>query len=328
MSLLIPKNRRPRFRVNLSIQDLSNVPLVSGLVHVRWHLRDSIRSEARGKTERSGIKDHKVEWAYENSWVARMVIDKDKQLQESIIEFEVYQEMYGGKERHALGKLDLNLAEYADCTEPIIRRYLLQQSKVNSTLKLGFSLEQLSGDTDFRSPDLKKAQVFGGITGLLSEGKEMRKREGDSNYGSNVDSAVEKVAHNLEQDIYRHSLTRQWQARAGELDPADVVDDIFKGGDGWVHPSDQDHMDDDYRDIFDTSAHNHQEFEDHDQRDPSTRRVKDFEKLERQRVHWMMTRQAYEADEMLRSLAWTIDYAQIEERAGKHMQHHGQTAVN
>lgn len=323
MSLLVPKNRRPKFIVHLSIQDLTNIPLVSGLVHVRWHLRDSIRSEARGKTDRSAIKDHKVEWGYENSWTAKMVIDKLNRLQDAIIVFEVYQEMYGGKERHALGKLDLNLAEYAEGSEGAAQRYLLQNSKVNSTLRLGLYLEQISGDTNFTAPEMRKAQVFGGITGLLGEGKEIKKRDDDIGYTQNDDAVVEKVALEFEQDIYRNSMTRRWQEQAGELDPADVIDDIFNGGDGWVRPYKEDirtHRQNRRRpESFDTndmsSVDRSREYE----RLSSTNReeVPDNAEVELQRLHWLASHQVYESDEMLRSLAWSIDSAQVEHHVNK-----------
>lgn len=319
MSLLVPKNRRPKFLVHLSIEDLTNIPLVSGLVHVRWHLKDSIRSEARGKTERSAIKDHKVEWDYENSWNVRMVIDRSNKLQEAVLIFEVYQEMYGGKERHALGTLELNLAEYVENSESSSQRYLLQNSKVNSTLRLGLYLEQLSGDTDFEAPELKKAQVFGVITGLLVEGKDIKKRDDELGYSANNDTVGDEVALDLEQDIYRNSMTRRWQAQAGELDPADVVDDIFNGGDGWLRPADVDgkhkrserHRDDTFDDAassIDKGRHQR-----HHIRDDSP----DRSKVEADRQLWLAERHDYESDEMLRSLAWQIDAVQVDHHVNK-----------
>ncbi|ORY82154.1 N-terminal C2 in EEIG1 and EHBP1 proteins-domain-containing protein, partial [Protomyces lactucae-debilis] len=232
-ALLVPKNRKPSFRILLSIQDLTNVPLVSGLVHVRWHLQDSLRSETRGKTDRANIKEHKVEWGYESSWKAKMIVDKKGLLQDALLELQVYQEMYGGKERHALGNLILNLAEYASSEQEVSRRYLLQDSKVNSTLRLGIRMVQISGDTDFTTPALKKAQVFGGITGLLSESKDITQRDEDVAFNP-ASLSTEKAEALLSQDIHRNTLRRRWQAQAGELDPADVIEDIFNGGDGWA----------------------------------------------------------------------------------------------
>ncbi len=64
-------------------------------------------------------------------------------LQESWIYLEVLQEYSsGGKgERIVLGNLKLNLAEYVEPSEAsgeegVKRRYLMQESKINSTLKV------------------------------------------------------------------------------------------------------------------------------------------------------------------------------------------------
>jgi hypothetical protein len=282
-TLLAPKNRKPSFRIVLSIQDLSNVPLVSGLVHVRWHLRDSLRSETRGKTERSSIKDHKVEWGYDASWKIKMVIDKSGHLQDAALELQVFQEMYGGKERHALGKLILNLAEYALGGQEIVRRYLLQDSKVNSTLKLGIKMVQLSGVTTYTTPELKKAQVFGGITGLLSDGNDIKKREDDADatFKPTMLNAANTEAL-LSQDIYRNTLRRRWQAQAGELDPADVIEDIFNGGDGWKRSFDD--ADSEHRNL----SFGHEKT------------------LPGGRLEGPGSRPDVEAEEMLRSVSWRI----------------------
>ncbi|BFZ55857.1 hypothetical protein PYCC9005_002898 [Savitreella phatthalungensis] len=240
MELLVPKHRRPRFNAHLEVDDLTNVPLVSGLVHVRWHLRDSLRGNARGKTERSAIKDHKVQWNYRQTIPVRLVIDKQNMLSDLWLELEVFQELYQGKERHALGRLSLNLAEYAGLGEEVNRRYLLQDSKVNSTLRLGIYLEQTSGDSDYDKPELKKAQVFGGITGLLAEGIELKKRDEEMGHLSSEVRQQDALVTSVSNELFRNSLSRRWQLLAGELDPDDVVDDIFRGGDGFIHGPDVD----------------------------------------------------------------------------------------
>jgi N-terminal C2 in EEIG1 and EHBP1 proteins len=64
-------------------------------------------------------------------------------LQGPEIQFEVIQEYYSGArgERIALGSLKLDLAEYVEGAdgegeEGISRRYLMRDSKINSTLKV------------------------------------------------------------------------------------------------------------------------------------------------------------------------------------------------
>ncbi len=52
--------------------------------------------------------------------------------------------------------------------EGIVRRYLIQDSKINSTLKIGILMTQTDGERNFVAPPLKTAPVFGGIAGIMS----------------------------------------------------------------------------------------------------------------------------------------------------------------
>lgn len=75
-------------------------------------------------------------------------------LQECDIFFEVFQEFSSGSrgDRITLGNVKLNLAEYVDKSdneEGITRRYLMQDSKINSTLKIGILMHQVDGDKNF-----------------------------------------------------------------------------------------------------------------------------------------------------------------------------------
>lgn len=89
------------------------------------------------------IKEHKVCWDYEKTLPVRLTVDRNGMLHESEIHFEVLQEYSSGArgERIVLGNVKLNLAEYvegsdAEGEEGISRRYLMQESKINSTLKV------------------------------------------------------------------------------------------------------------------------------------------------------------------------------------------------
>jgi hypothetical protein len=71
-----------------------------------------------------------------------------------------------------LGYVALNLAEYVeeseDGEEGVTRRYLMQESKINSTLKVGIAMKQVDGERNFVAPPLKSAPVFGGIAGIMA----------------------------------------------------------------------------------------------------------------------------------------------------------------
>lgn len=96
---------------------------------------------------------------YEKHIPIRLTIqNKTKFLEDSWIHFDVLQEYgSGGKhDRITLGKVQLNLAEYieaseheADESEGVVRRYLMQESKINSTLKVGIYMRQIEGERDY-----------------------------------------------------------------------------------------------------------------------------------------------------------------------------------
>lgn len=150
---------------------------MSGTSYVKWHIPSSTAAEHRGRTEKSLIKEHKVAWDYIRTIPVRLTIDKSNKLQESLIHFEVVQDYSSGArgEKITLGYVALNLAEYveeselnADGEEGVVRRYLMQDSKINSTLKIGISMKQVDGERNFVVPPLKTAPVFGGIAGIMA----------------------------------------------------------------------------------------------------------------------------------------------------------------
>lgn len=66
--------------------------------------------------------------------------------------FEIIQEFHSSIEKNVLGKIKLNLAEYVDKVEEdegVVRRYLMFDSKVNSTVKIGIAMHQTEGDRGF-----------------------------------------------------------------------------------------------------------------------------------------------------------------------------------
>lgn len=128
---------------------------MSGTSFIKWHLPSSTAAEHRGKTDKHSIKDHKVTYDYEKTIPVRLFVGKDQTLQESLIHLEVLQEYSSGGrgERITLGVVSLNLAEYVDSnggeSGTISRRYLMQQSKINSTLKIEISMKHVRGDKNY-----------------------------------------------------------------------------------------------------------------------------------------------------------------------------------
>ncbi|ROW10194.1 hypothetical protein VMCG_01879 [Cytospora schulzeri] len=378
---LVNKARRPRFEVHLKVYDLNNVPLVQGASFIKWHLPHSIHGEHRGRTAKCPIANHRVEYSYGKIVPVRIAIDKNNNLSECPIEFEVVQEFstHGGvitsrEEKITLGKVTLNLSEYVEESEAIIqstgfrtrsrmpstsataaaaaaaavtaaaggrnattpggpgharkrsslsmhapitageavspttvhpsskdkdsdsinnsdpsrapsinepaatnsgsgsggllppphlpeqhvedgvtRRYLMHDSKINSTLKIGILMVQVDGERNFSAPALKTAPVFGGIAGMVGEANAaatslfadpaaaefgVHLLQDDGHDGANLNAqfslagAKSRDVYEL-QDMYRRALAASWACQPGELPADECIEDIFSGGDGF-----------------------------------------------------------------------------------------------
>lgn len=128
----------------------------------------------------------------------------------------------------------------------IIRRYLMQDSKINSTLKIGILLVQTDGERNYVAPQLKSAPVFGGIAGIVASSEILN--GGETSFEDNEDHAAAgsvvstmlggglsaKSHENTEiQDVYRRALAASWACQADELPADECIEDIFSGGDGF-----------------------------------------------------------------------------------------------
>ncbi|KAI5369792.1 hypothetical protein Slin15195_G006700 [Septoria linicola] len=271
-STFVSKSRRVRFELTLRIVDLNNVPLVTGSSFIKWHLPSSNAAEHRGRTNKCAIRDHRVRYDYEKQTAIRLTVGKDGMLQECPIHFEVQQEYSSGGrgERIKLGDVHLNLSEYVDtaldqpvspghgggggggsggdaaaaaaatdANEGITRRYLMQESKINSTLKIGIHMRHVEGTRDYYAPALRTAPVFGGIAGIISSSEPTSTPHvGPDNAESMQESIPPSFnVNNREmgemQDMYRRTLAAFWTSQPGELKADECIEDIFSGGDGW-----------------------------------------------------------------------------------------------
>ncbi|KAH8827141.1 hypothetical protein DL96DRAFT_1556280 [Flagelloscypha sp. PMI_526] len=142
-------------------------------------------SRPRGITPFRPLRDHSVTWEHTLDSIVKMDVDRDsKDLLSSYLKLSVMQEVIPGDldapQNPKLGELHLNLAEYAGAgpngdgknggatsVNRVTRRYLLEQSKTNATLKLTLEMERISGEMDFIPPPLPKDQIFAGVGALL-----------------------------------------------------------------------------------------------------------------------------------------------------------------
>ncbi|KAJ5654357.1 hypothetical protein N7490_001360 [Penicillium lividum] len=236
MQAFVPKNRRPRFELVLRIIDINNVPLGNGTAWVKWRLPSSSgATESQGHTEKAPLADHRASWSYEKKSLVRITIDRNSMLQECDINFEVIQEFHSSpsNEKNVLGKIKLNLSEYvdkADDDEGVVRRYLMFDSKVNSTVKIGIAMHQQEGDHNFTTPPLKSATVFGGIARVVHA------EPGDSDEPGHLPSMNTKSNEVADmQDMYRRTLAASWMSRACDLPADKLIEELFAGSSCWYN---------------------------------------------------------------------------------------------
>ncbi|KAK4124852.1 hypothetical protein N657DRAFT_643611 [Parathielavia appendiculata] len=297
---IVNKARKPKFDVHLKISDLNNVPLVSGMSMIKWHLPHSIHGEHRGRTSKCPILNHRVEYNYSKVIPVRIGIDRNNNLVECPIEFEVVQEFSAGgrDEKITLGTIRLNLSEYVEESEAVlrhgstvnsikdalsspvqksghhrkrsslsnivpaaaessprtsrdedrptsdivqdgvVRRYLMQDSKINSTLKISILMVQVEGEHNYNAPPPKSAPVFGGIAGFVAGDAAFEPVDPGATGAGHVPSSFSGKSRDMFelQDMYRRALAASWASQPGELPADQCIEDIFAGGEGFAVP--------------------------------------------------------------------------------------------
>ncbi|KAH6630363.1 N-terminal C2 in EEIG1 and EHBP1 proteins-domain-containing protein [Chaetomium sp. MPI-SDFR-AT-0129] len=299
------KGRKPKFDLHIKISDLNNVPLVSGVSIIKWYLPHSIHGEHRGRTQKCPIVNHRVEYNYSKVVPVRIGIDRNNNLSECPIEFEVTQEFSAGglagvagrDEKIVLGLVRLNLSEYveesegilrdgftgnaaketlaspiqkpathhrkrsslsttaspgteasprssrdeecpaSDVQDGVVRRYLMQDSKINSTLRISILMVQVDGDRTYVAPPPKSAPMFGGIAGFMAGDAFEPVDVGATTPGHPPSSFSGKSRDIFEvQDVYRRALAASWASQPGELPADQCIENIFGGGEGFAPP--------------------------------------------------------------------------------------------
>ncbi|KAI8068541.1 N-terminal C2 in EEIG1 and EHBP1 proteins-domain-containing protein [Gongronella butleri] len=165
--LFISKNRKVLFDITVVIRDLVNVPLVSGLFFVTWRIKHA--SQQNGTTLRAPIKNHAICWNQSVKVHTQLVISKQKLLGACELKLEVFQEI-GGKQISSIGDLSINLSEYVD-NGMNTERFLLHNTKFNSTMKLAIRMTQVSDPGMAFDVPMKKKALATTIPSFISERK-------------------------------------------------------------------------------------------------------------------------------------------------------------
>ncbi|KAI8072825.1 N-terminal C2 in EEIG1 and EHBP1 proteins-domain-containing protein [Gongronella butleri] len=152
--IFVSKHRKVIFTSNLVIQDITNIPLVSGSYFVKWRLKNG--EPSAGQTDKLQIKDHGVVWNEYITTSTEIIINKHHVLSPCDWKLEIYQEQ-PGVGSVPIGSLLINLSEYAT-SGPITKRFLLDECKFNSFIKIAIQMTQVAGSEEYTVPPMVKAQ--------------------------------------------------------------------------------------------------------------------------------------------------------------------------
>uniref|UniRef100_V9L206 C2 NT-type domain-containing protein n=1 Tax=Callorhinchus milii TaxID=7868 RepID=V9L206_CALMI len=149
------RRKRFRFAVGLTMEKLSAVPFVTGILFCKIRVRGSSFSEV---TSREEVRDHCVRWRKKSRFTCSMSADPvTGVLEPCVCRVSVRKEVKGGKEHVKLGYAELDVAQFAGCGQTV-RRCLLEGyssrsgRQDNSILELSISVQLLSGDPCFKRP--------------------------------------------------------------------------------------------------------------------------------------------------------------------------------
>ncbi|KAJ1798280.1 hypothetical protein LPJ59_002602 [Coemansia sp. RSA 2399] len=127
-NLFVPRARMASFNVQLRIEDLNNVPPLNGVFYAKWKFQDH-----SGTTPRVPVVNREVRWLHAVEKIIDIPVSKDGMLTSCEFKITIKQEVYSHVHMK-IGTLNINLSEYA-LLSGSSRRYFLQESKLNCTLK-------------------------------------------------------------------------------------------------------------------------------------------------------------------------------------------------
>lgn len=148
------KKKKFKFQTHLTLEELSAVPFVNGVLFCKLRLLDG---DFVATSSREEVHDHCVRWRKRFTFVSKMSANPQTGvLDPSVCRVSVRKELKGGKAYSKLGFADLNMAEFAG-SGSTVRCCLLEgydtknTRQDNSILKVIIGMTLLSGDPCFKT---------------------------------------------------------------------------------------------------------------------------------------------------------------------------------
>lgn len=196
----ISKKKKYKFQVEFEVDELSNVPFVSGTLFTKVRLVDG--GSFTECTNSAEVVGHSVQWKACFKFCCKMVSNVTSGvLEPCFCRVSVRKEMKGGKSYQKLGFADVNLAQFAGAGKSV-HRYLLdgyntkRRREDNSTLKISVHLIMLQGDPCFKVPNPVPEQLVG--DGALHEGNRVRNASRDGEGTPSTSSGLTAIEWNVE----------------------------------------------------------------------------------------------------------------------------------
>lgn len=155
MSFVMMRKKRFKFLVNFELEELNDVPFVSGILFAKVRLIDG--GSFTELSTREEVCDHCVKWRAKLQFPCKATASPTTGvLDPCVCRVSVRKELKGGKSFQKLGFADINLSEFAGagvtCRRYILEGYDSKRRQDNSTLKVNIDMSLLSGDPCFKAP--------------------------------------------------------------------------------------------------------------------------------------------------------------------------------
>lgn len=242
---------RPKFLYTFVVDEIRNVPKHSGSCYVQWRIHNTLPA-LKGRTPTTHIKDFRAVWRHTEEGVLK-VGTKDNELQPRWLELEVFivtkshaQHDQGRTERQKsfLGKIMINLSEFAgvDGTQPM--RYLLKDSRVNAVISVSIGMSLIKGNlNDYIIPKLSSKGLANALDESTFESVSNSSKHGGASASSPMSDQKFHRSLKFASDpvitrLYQRTFEISWDPRPGEYTAEECVDDIILGSDGWAKNED------------------------------------------------------------------------------------------
>ncbi|PVU91849.1 hypothetical protein BB559_003953 [Furculomyces boomerangus] len=157
---LFGRGKNAIFNFDIDIHSLDNVTLISSLFYIKWSIKKN-----SGRTGLIPVTNHSVQLNVKIKDSIKINISKDNELSEYYLSVHVYH-IGNSEKRLKVGFLNLNLSEYVKMQNST-RRYILQQCRINATLRISINATQIDGPTDFVVPQLNRQILISEISELV-----------------------------------------------------------------------------------------------------------------------------------------------------------------